>query len=78
MMTGDSQTHLEAGILRADILRPKTTRGIGCWNVQTLYQTGKLAQVIKEMDRNKMDWQWHQTVSNRPSDTIFREKRCSP
>ena len=50
MMTGDSQTHMEAGTSRADILRPKTTRTIGCWNVRTLYQTGKLAQVIKEMD----------------------------
>ena len=23
---------------------------MGCWNVRTLYQTGKLAQVIREMD----------------------------
>ena len=54
-MTDDSQTHLEAGISRADILKPKVTLRVGCWNVRTLYQTGKLAQVIKEMESYNLE-----------------------
>ncbi|KAH3706324.1 hypothetical protein DPMN_065709 [Dreissena polymorpha] len=34
----------------ADILGPKTSRRVGCWNVRTLYQNGKLAQKAKEME----------------------------
>ncbi|XP_052271355.1 uncharacterized protein LOC127872060 [Dreissena polymorpha] len=34
----------------ADILRPESSRLVGCWNVRTLYQTGKLAQVLKKME----------------------------
>jgi hypothetical protein len=49
-MTDDSQSHQEAVTLRADSLHPKTTRRVGCWNVRTLYQTGKLAQVVREME----------------------------
>lgn len=50
MMTDDSQIQLEAGISRVDVLRPKVARSVGCWNVQTLHQTGKLAQGMKEME----------------------------
>ena len=48
-MTDGSQTHREADIPIANILGPKTTKRVGCWNVRTLYQTGRLAQVVKEM-----------------------------
>ncbi|KAH3831050.1 hypothetical protein DPMN_104310 [Dreissena polymorpha] len=34
----------------SDILGPKSSWRVGCWNVRTLYQTGKLAQVVKEME----------------------------
>ena len=33
------------------ILSPKHTSVIGCWNVRTLYETGRLSQVIREMDQ---------------------------
>ena len=54
-ITDDSQTRKDANILRVDMLQPKTTRRVGCWNVRTLHQTGKLAQVIKEMQSYKIE-----------------------
>ena len=54
-MTDDSQTRKGANISRVDMLRTKTTRRVGCWNLRTLYQTGKLAQVIKEMQSYKIE-----------------------
>ncbi|XP_062611962.1 uncharacterized protein LOC134273760 [Saccostrea cucullata] len=48
-MTGESPT------LIGDVLRPKITRRVGCWNVRTLYQTGKLAQVVREMEHYKIE-----------------------
>ena len=54
-MTDDSQSRKDANISKVDMLRPKTTRRVGCWNVRTLYQTGKLAQVIKEMQSYKIE-----------------------
>ncbi|KAH3842876.1 hypothetical protein DPMN_116380 [Dreissena polymorpha] len=32
----------------AELLTPKRWIRVGCWNVRTLYQTGKLAQVVSE------------------------------
>jgi hypothetical protein len=49
-MTGGSQTRKEADILTAKLLKPNKQLNIGCWNVRTLFQTGKLAQVIKEFE----------------------------
>ena len=37
------------------MLQPKTTRRVGCWIVRSLYQTGKLAEVIKEMKSYKIE-----------------------
>ncbi|XP_048735691.2 craniofacial development protein 2-like [Ostrea edulis] len=48
-MTGESPT------LIGDVLRPKITRRVGCWNVRTLYQTGKLAQAVREMEYYKIE-----------------------
>ena len=31
-----------------DSLKPKEKTRIACWNVRTLYQTSKLAQVVRE------------------------------
>ena len=28
---------------------------VGCWNVQTLYQTGRMPQLVKEFDNYNMD-----------------------
>lgn len=36
-------------------LSPKHTTVIGCWNVRTLYETGRLSQVINEMIQCKID-----------------------
>ncbi|XP_048743102.2 uncharacterized protein LOC125656542 [Ostrea edulis] len=48
-MTGESSIPI------GDVLRPKITRRVGCWNVRTLYQTGKLAQVVREMEHYKIE-----------------------
>ncbi|KAE9547262.1 hypothetical protein FO519_009526 [Halicephalobus sp. NKZ332] len=37
------------------ILSAKATTRIGTWNVRTLYQCGKLAQVLREFDNNHLD-----------------------
>ncbi|XP_041376748.1 uncharacterized protein LOC121389211 [Gigantopelta aegis] len=49
-MTEGSETQLGAVIPTVNFLKPKTKMKIGRWNVTTMYQTGKLAQVIKEMN----------------------------
>ena len=50
LMTDGSQTQLGADTPIVDFLKIKQTMTVGCWNVHTMYQTGKLAQVTKEMD----------------------------
>ena len=50
MMTG-GQTRKEANRLRAGVLNPKHNIRFGNWNVRTMFETSKPAQVIKEMDR---------------------------
>ena len=49
---GQSQTDVSG--LRANLLSPKETIHIGCWNVRTLYQTGKLAQTVEEMHKYQL------------------------
>ena len=39
---------------RKSLLQLKSKIRIGCWNVRTLYQAGKLAQLAKEMRRYKL------------------------
>ena len=53
LMKDGDQTHKEVSTPMADLLTPKTVINIGCWNVRTLYQTGRLAQVLQEMHRYK-------------------------
>ncbi|XP_061176934.1 craniofacial development protein 2-like [Saccostrea echinata] len=50
-MKDGSQTQQETDTQIVNILHPKEVCRVGSWNVRTLYQTGKLAQVLKEMDR---------------------------
>ena len=38
-----------------DSLKPKEKTKIACWNVRTLYQTGKLAQVVREFQNYGLD-----------------------
>ena len=37
------------------LLGPKTTVRIGAWNVRTMYEPSKTAQVIDEMNRHNLD-----------------------
>ena len=41
--------------MKSLILRAETTTRIGTWNVQTLYQVGKLAQLLRELDAYQLD-----------------------
>ena len=54
-MTGDSQTREGAGAPMVDLLKPKQKMRVGCWNVQTLYQTGRMPQLVKEFDNYNLD-----------------------
>ncbi|XP_056017310.1 craniofacial development protein 2-like [Ostrea edulis] len=53
--TDVSQTITGADSLSGKILGPKTTLQLGCWNVRTLYQTGRLAQVVREMENDNIN-----------------------
>jgi hypothetical protein len=55
LMTDESQTREGAGVPIVDLLKPKQKMTVGCWNVQTLYQTGKMAQPVKEFDNYSLD-----------------------
>ena len=54
MMAGD-QSRKDVPSQRVDLLSPKNTIRIGCWNVRTLYQTGKVAQALSEMKSYKLN-----------------------
>lgn len=54
-MTGDNQTQKGVATSTADLLKPKTKLRIGCWNVRTMYQTGKLAQIVNEAENYGID-----------------------
>ena len=54
-MKGGSQTRLGADISMADLLTPKYKIRVGSWNVRTLYQAGKLQQVLREMTNYKVE-----------------------
>ncbi|KAL3872739.1 hypothetical protein ACJMK2_035943 [Sinanodonta woodiana] len=47
---GESQSHLE-DVRPTTIVSTRTTTTIGTWNVRTMYETGKSAQVAAEMRR---------------------------
>ena len=50
-----SESRKEADSPTADTLKPNKKSRIGTWNVRTLYQTGKLSQVVKEFDNYRLD-----------------------
>ena len=54
-MTDDSQTREGAGAPTVDLLKLKQKMRVGCWNVQTLYQTGRMLQLVKEFDNYNLD-----------------------
>ena len=51
LMTHGGQTRQEASRLMTSFLTPKHITAFGTWNVCTMYQTGKSAQVANEMRR---------------------------
>ncbi|KAK3540972.1 hypothetical protein QTP86_007688 [Hemibagrus guttatus] len=54
MKDGD-QSREDVSSPTADLLTPKRHMRVGCWNVRTLYQTGKLVQTVNEMNRYNLD-----------------------
>ena len=49
-MKDGSQTRKGADMQRVDFLKPKCKLKVGCRNARTLYQAGKLAQVLTKME----------------------------
>ena len=45
-----NQSQSETDTQRVELLNPKTKIRVGSWNVRTLYQAGKLWQVLQEME----------------------------
>ena len=54
-MTAVNQTLQGVDTPRVDSLKPKEKTKIAFWNVRTLYQTGKLAQVVREFQNYGLD-----------------------
>ncbi|KAK3515953.1 hypothetical protein QTP86_004679, partial [Hemibagrus guttatus] len=55
LMKDGDQSREDVSSLTADLLTPKRHMRVGCWNVRTLYQTGKLVQTVNEMNRYNLD-----------------------
>ena len=51
LMKDGDQSRKDVPTPIAELLTPKRWIRVGCWNVRTLYQTGKLAQVVSELNR---------------------------
>ena len=54
-VTDQCQTREEALIPMNQIFNAKNIAKIGTWNVRTLYQSGRLAQVLREMEAYGLD-----------------------
>ena len=66
LMTDDSQTREGAGAPTVDLLKPKQKMRVGCWNVQTLHQTGRMPQLVKDFDNYNLDI-WGSARSDGPA-----------
>ena len=55
IMKDGSQTRSGADTPREEPLKPKNKIRVGSWNVRTLYQAGKLQQVLREMENYKVE-----------------------
>ena len=53
-MIGNSESRKEADAAMMGALSTKIKTRIGFWNVRTMFSTGKLAQVSREMRENKL------------------------
>ena len=54
-MTDSGQRRKEAAVMTMGAVSAKTTTLIGFWNVRTMYEQGRMAQVIAEMKRYKLN-----------------------
>ena len=54
-MKDSGESRKEARAWKSQLLTAKSHTKIGTWNVRTLYSTGKLAQVLKEMRGYQLD-----------------------
>ena len=54
-MTSGSQTLRGAGRLRESLTSPKKMVDIGFWNVRTMFQASKVAQIAQEFRRYKLE-----------------------
>ena len=54
-MKGGSQTHPGADMSMLNLLTPKYKIRVVTWNVRTLYQAGKLQEVLREMINYKVE-----------------------
>ena len=50
-MTSRDESRKEVSIPTESLAKPRHQMRVAAWNVQTMYQTGKTAQVVKEMKR---------------------------
>ena len=50
-MTASGESRKETTGVKLEVMNAKTKTRIGLWNVRTMYETGKLAQVTAEMRR---------------------------
>ena len=56
IMTSSDESRLqEVRRAKTSLLGPKTTIRLGAWNVRTMFETSKTAQVISEMRRYRLD-----------------------
>lgn len=54
-MTGSGKSQEEATAMIMGAISAKITTLIGFWNVKTMYEQGKMAQVIDEIKRYRLD-----------------------
>ena len=55
LMTDEDQSRKDVHTPTANLLKPKQLLKLGFWNVRTLYQTGKLAQAVNELNHYNLD-----------------------
>ena len=53
-MTGRGESREEATGLKRDVLSTKVKTRIGFWNVRTMFEAGRLAQITAEMRKYKL------------------------
>jgi hypothetical protein len=82
-MTAGSETYQGAVSMTAGLLSAKTHLKFGCWNVRTMFDTGKTAQVAREMQTNRLHilgisecrWTGFGSVKTRDGETILYSGR---